>query len=56
MSYDDWKTESPEDQEERINGPARRRAARHQWLEDHADDINDQRRDDQADRLMEREP
>ncbi len=43
MNYDDWKTESPEDERERLEGPARRRAERWQWLEDHADDINDLR-------------
>ena len=43
MTYDDWKLESPEDEDERINGPARRRAARQQYLEDHADEINDER-------------
>lgn len=51
MSYDDWKTESPEDEEERINGPARRRDARWQYMEDHADEINEERRE----RRLERE-
>ena len=26
MTYDDWKTESPEDEDERLNGPAPARA------------------------------
>ncbi len=53
MTYDDWKTESPEDEEERINGPAGRRAAKQQWLEDHADEINDERRERMAERDLE---
>ena len=53
MNYDQWKTESREDEEERINGPARRKAARRQWLEDHADDINDMRWAESYERRME---
>ena len=45
MNYDDWKLESPEDEDERINGPARIRAARQQYLEDHCDEINEDRRE-----------
>lgn len=37
MSYDDWKLESPEDEDERLNGPERRRKARAEWEEEHAD-------------------
>ena len=36
MTYDDWKLESPEDEDERENGPARRRAARREWIADNA--------------------
>ena len=34
MTYDDWKLESPEDEDERLNEPRRRRQA---WLEYEAD-------------------
>jgi hypothetical protein len=54
MTYDDWKTESPEDEDERLNGPARRRQARYEWEEEHADGINElhqeQRRLEKEDR------
>jgi hypothetical protein len=50
MTYDDWKTESPEDERERIDGPAERRAARLQYLEDPADEINEERRERRLER------
>ncbi len=55
MTYDDWKTESPEDERERLDGPSRRRAERQQYLEDHADEINEERRESRRERLMERD-
>ena len=54
MTYDDWKLESREDEDERINGPARRREARQQYLEDHADEINDERRERKLEERNER--
>jgi hypothetical protein len=45
MTYDDWKTESPEDEDERINGPSRRRQARREWLADNADHLVEDRRE-----------
>jgi hypothetical protein len=54
MTYDDWKLESPEDEEERINGPARRRAERQQYLEDNADEINEVRRERRLEREREK--
>ena len=54
MTYDDWKLESPEDEEERINGPARRREARQQYLEDNCDEINEERRERRLEREREK--
>jgi len=41
MTYDDWKTETPEDEDERINGASRRRAARDEYLADFGPDPRD---------------
>lgn len=35
--YDQFKLETPEEEDERINGRARRRRERDEWLEEHAD-------------------
>jgi hypothetical protein len=39
MNYDDWKLESPEDEDERLNGPIRRRQARWEYLADQRDEF-----------------
>jgi hypothetical protein len=39
MNYDDWKLESPEDEDERLNGPRRRRQARLDYLADQRDEF-----------------
>jgi hypothetical protein len=39
MNYDDWKLESPEDEDERLNGPIRRRQARLEYLADQRDEF-----------------
>ncbi len=41
MTYDDWKLETPEDEDERINGSSRRRAARDEYLADFGSDPRD---------------
>jgi hypothetical protein len=51
VTYDDWKTEGPEDEDERVNGPARRQTERQQYLEDNADEINEERRERRERRL-----
>lgn len=38
-SYDRWKLETPEEEDERINGASRRRMARQEYLADHADEL-----------------
>ncbi len=38
MNYDQWKLESPEDEDERLYGAQRRRAARQQYLVDHEEE------------------
>lgn len=45
MTYDDWKTESPEDEYCRLNARLTKAEARRRYLEDHADEINEQRRE-----------
>jgi hypothetical protein len=37
-SYDQWKMETPEEEDERMFGAARRREARQQYLADHEED------------------
>jgi hypothetical protein len=49
MNYDDWKLETAEDEDERINGSSRRRAARGEYLADFGMDPRDV--DDFADAL-----
>jgi hypothetical protein len=39
MNYDDWKLESPEDENERVNGPRNRRLARLEYLADQRDEF-----------------
>ena len=39
MTYDDWKLESPEDEDERLNGPMRRKQARLEYLADQRDEF-----------------
>ena len=39
MTYDDWKTESPEDERERLDRVSRRRQDRAEWEEEHADQL-----------------
>ena len=43
MTYDNWKTESPEDEDERMTRAVNRNAERMRWLEDHADELNYER-------------
>ena len=45
MTYDDWKTESPEDEEARLGGPARKRLALAIGEEEHADYLLEEKRD-----------
>ena len=47
--YDRWKLESPEDENERLNGPARRRMARQEYLADHVDYVYDRERQEEHD-------
>jgi hypothetical protein len=39
MDYDSYKLETPEEEDERINGSFRRRMARQEYLADHADEL-----------------
>ena len=39
MDYDSYKLETPEDEDERINGASSRRMARQEYLADHADEL-----------------
>ena len=41
--YDQFKLETPEEEDERINGRARRRRERDEWLEEHADSLLEDR-------------
>ena len=50
MTYDDWKTESPEDENERINGPARRRQSRAEWEDEHADELREKQEERRMDK------
>ena len=50
MTYDDWKTESPEDEYFRLNAHRLRAEARWQYMEDHADEINEERRERRLER------
>lgn len=43
--YDRYKLETPEEEDERINGRARRTAARLEWMADHADELLEEQRD-----------
>jgi len=52
MDYDSWKLESPEDEDECINGASRRRQAKAEWEEEHADYL---REDRESRRLDERD-
>lgn len=45
MTYDNWKTESPEDERERTDSRSAKREDRLRYLEDHADEINEERRE-----------
>ena len=38
-AYDQWRLETPEEEDERINGSFRRRMARQEYLADHADEL-----------------
>lgn len=44
-SYDSWKLENAEDEDERINGCARRRLARQEYIADHCDDFLERERE-----------
>jgi len=46
MNYDSWKLESPEDEDERLNGPERRRQERAEYLADFGPDMRDEEGDD----------
>ena len=41
MSYDSWKLETPEEEDERTNGSSRRRLARDEYLADFGSDPRD---------------
>jgi hypothetical protein len=43
MTYDDWKLESPENEDDRLNGPRRRRQARLEYLADQRDEFDGDR-------------
>jgi hypothetical protein len=45
MDYDQWKLETPEEEDERINGANRRRQARLEYLADHADEFLERERE-----------
>lgn len=50
MNYDDWKTESPEEEEYRLSARSRRQQLRAQYLEEHGDDLLEERRERESDR------
>ena len=50
MTYDDWKTESPEDEEYRLSARQRREKSRAEWLEEHGDYLLEERREGERDR------
>lgn len=39
MDYDQWKLETPDEEDERINGAARRRLARQEYLADNEEPL-----------------
>lgn len=43
MTYDDWKTESPEDEHERLTRADRKRQERYMWEEEHFDYLREMR-------------
>jgi len=49
MNYDDWKTETPEEEEYRLSAHRRREKARAEWMEEHADYLLEQRREAESD-------
>ena len=48
--YDQWKLETPEEEDERINGTSRRRMARQEYLADHADEMLELRNERERER------
>jgi hypothetical protein len=53
VNYDDWKTETPEDEHARIFGPLGRAARRRAWLEDNVDNVLDAERERRAEQNRE---
>ena len=49
MTYDDWKLESPEEEEYRLSNCQRRAKSRAEWIEEHADYLLEARREAEAD-------
>jgi hypothetical protein len=49
MTYDDWKLESPEEEEYRLSNCQRRAKSRAEWMEEHADYLLEERREAEAD-------
>jgi hypothetical protein len=43
MTYDDWKLESPEEEEYRLSNSQRRAKSRAEWMEEHADYLLEER-------------
>ncbi len=43
MTYDDWKTETPEDEEYRLSARQRRAEERAMWMEEHEDMLREDR-------------
>ena len=50
MDYDSFKLETPEEEDERINGASRRRMARQEYLADHADELLELRHERERER------
>jgi hypothetical protein len=45
MNYDDWKLETPEEEEYRLSNRLRRKKSRAEWMEEHADYLLEERRE-----------
>ncbi|HEY1209167.1 MAG TPA: hypothetical protein VGE85_07350 [Terracidiphilus sp.] len=49
MNYDDWKLETPEEEEYRLSNRLRRKKSRAEWMEEHADYLLEERREAESD-------
>ena len=49
MTYDDWKLETPEEEEYRLGASQMRQKRRAEWLEEHADYLLEDRHEAESD-------